>query len=328
MTFGYIGFNNFNMFTPFAYGGYYGCFSPFMSYGYCYNPFSVFNTAMQLMSAVLPSGSNTYGYNSYNYRPYNYNNNYNYNYSIPKINFGLADVNFNSLYDGMYPPKDYSKELLNSFGTITAPVYNRNSYQNLTTSSLYSFPVYSTGDIYKSSPVFEYKPSSVTLQGSHLNKEFLDKVKQVAKNLNCDYQDLLAVMNSESGLKPDKWNASKSAVGLIQFTNSALAEIKRIYGIELTKEQVSKMSALEQLDLAEKYLKITTKKFGGRKLTASDLYASLYLPARANSDVLARKGENYYDCNSGLDMNGDGVITKEDLEKRLSQKRVNLDTFA
>ena len=35
-----------------------------------------------------------------------------------------------------------------------------------------------------------------------LDKHFLKKTKKIAKKLNCDYQDLLALMNSESGLNP------------------------------------------------------------------------------------------------------------------------------
>ena len=242
---------------------------------------------------------------------------------------------YNSLYDGMYPYRDYSKELVNSFGTVAIPSYTDSSKNNddmflkssVSSTENISFNTTKNTSLY-SGGVHKYTPSSVTLSGSHLNKEFLDKVKRVAKNLNCDYEDLLAVMNSESGLNPAKWNRSKSAVGLIQFTNSALAEINRVYGIQLTKEDVSKMNAIEQLDLAEKYLKITTRKFGGRKLSAADLYASLYLPARAKNDILTRRGEDYYDCNRGLDMDGDGQITKSDLEQRLEQKRVNLNTFA
>ena len=327
MAFGFTGFNSFNMYMPYSYGGYYGGYNPFCC-GYYVNPFSVFNMAMQLMSSAFPSVFNTNNNVTSGY-------NLNYNFTMPFVNQNYyGGYSYNSLYDGMYPYKDYSKDLINSFGTVAIPSNTGSTKKD--SNVFIKSPVSNTGNIsfsktkktsFSSVGVYKYAPSSITLSGSHLNKEFLDKVKQVAKNLNCDYEDLLAVMNSESSLNPAKWNSSKSAVGLIQFTNSALAEINRVYGIQLTKEDVAKMNAIDQLDLAEKYLKITTRKFGGRKLSAADLYASLYLPARAKNDILTRRGENYYDCNRGLDMDGDGVITKSDLERRLAQKRVNLNTF-
>ena len=177
-----------------------------------------------------------------------------------------------------------------------------------------------------------------TLHASHLNKEFLNKVKSVAKNINCDYEDLLAVMNSESGLDPSKWNASRTAVGLIQFTNSAVAELNKTYGMNITKEQIAKLSAMEQLDLVEKYFKAVKRYHfkSSDKLSAADLYAMTYLPGRSGRDVLCRKGERtssgrlrgYYEGNSSFDKNGDGVITKDELNVHLKTKRVSLSTFA
>ena len=44
--------------------------------------------------------------------------------------------------------------------------------------------------------------------------------------------------------------------------------------------------------------------------------------------ILLLFSEDYYSSNVGLDMNRDNKITKDDLEQRLSQKRVKLSTFA
>ena len=162
-----------------------------------------------------------------------------------------------------------------------------------------------------------------------LDSNFLNKVKEVANNLNCDYKDLLAVLNSESGLDPKAWNG-KTAVGLIQFTDQSIAELNRIHGLNLTKEKIAQMSAIEQLDLAEKYLKIA-KSYNfapNARLSAGDLYAITFLPGRANQNVLCRKGEKYYSQNKGLDINNDGVISKEDLENRLAKKQINESIFA
>lgn len=171
-----------------------------------------------------------------------------------------------------------------------------------------------------------------------LDKHFLKRVKQVAKNVNCNYKDLLAVMNSESSLNPKSGNVN-SAVGLIQFTKDAIAQLNKTYGLNVTKEKILQMSPIEQLDLAEKYFLMTKKQtFGNtnRKMTAADLYAVTFLPGRAGSEVLCRKGErrrdgkllSYYESNSGLDKNGDNKITKTDLAQHLATKRVNESIFA
>lgn len=326
MSYHFVGFNTNYMY---GFGGCCSRFTPFVPYrfNYFYNPFAVFNTAMQIMNNGFESVFKTPQLMfTQPFTPI----------IMPSWNSNSNLQNYNSLYDGVgfYSPQSYS---FANPGVYAVPQITEtprfDDLKDLAYGSgignSYSF---SSSKVSSTS----YKPSYTTLSANYLNKDFLAKVKQVAKNINCDYQDLLAVMNSESGLQPNKWNGSKSAVGLIQFTDIALADLKRVYGINLTKEQVSKMSAIEQLDLAEKFYKITTQKFGGKKLSAADLYASTYLPGRAVNEVLCRKGErnsdgslkSYYESNIGLDINDDGMITKEDLNKRLAKKRVNLDTFA
>ena len=169
---------------------------------------------------------------------------------------------------------------------------------------------------------------TVTNSGS-LDKNFLNKVKDVAKNLNCDYNDLLALLNSESSLNPKAWNG-RTAVGLLQFTNASITELNRKFGMNLTKEKIADMSPVEQLDLAEKYLSIAKSyKFpSNARLDAADLYAITFLPGRADREILCTSGENYYSANRGLDKNGDGKITKSDLAQHLAGKRVNESVFA
>lgn len=164
-----------------------------------------------------------------------------------------------------------------------------------------------------------------------LGKPFLNKVKQVAKNINCDYKDLLALMNSESALDPKANNGSY--VGLIQFGNAAVQDLRTKGGCSgLTKEKILKMSAVEQLDLVEKYIQIA-KKYGGfsdrAKLSAGDLYAIIFAPGKAGNEVLYKKGESGYNSvNSKLDYNKDGRITKSEMAQRINKKRVNESIFA
>lgn len=316
MSYGMIGFNNCYL-NGLGLGSCFGSFSPVFSYSY-YNPFCSFNIFPTLFNTswMMPSFPTVFSFYSNN----TYNNYYNNNYQFPTItapssfptNFDSLNSNWNLYSFDNNSKNDYS----NVFGAITAKTSVAN---NLTKPISYN---------YSSTPKYS------TLNKNYLNKEFLNKVKQVAKNINCDYEDLLALMNSESSLDPTaahkNKNGEKTAVGLIQFTKSAaIPELNKVYGLNLTLEKIEKMSALEQLDLVEKYYKMNADKLPkGKKLTAADLYAVTFLPARAKKEVLTRSGEDYYKSNKGLDVNKDGAITKSDLNARLAQKRVNLNTFA
>ena len=55
----------------------------------------------------------------------------------------------------------------------------------------------------------------------------------------------------------------------------------------------------------------------GKKMSAGDLYAITFLPARAKNNVLTTSDEKYYKFNKGLDTNKDGKITTQDLSQRL-----------
>lgn len=161
-------------------------------------------------------------------------------------------------------------------------------------------------------------------QNFKLDQNFINKVKDISNKLNCNYKDLLAVMNSESGINPQAWNG-KVAVGLIQFTDIALKDINKNYGTSYTKQDVAKMSGIEQLDLVEKFLTMVKKRNfpANKKLSAGDLYAMVFAPSIADQEVFYRKGSKAYAQNP-LDLDNDGAITKTDLERHLAKKQVNL----
>lgn len=163
-----------------------------------------------------------------------------------------------------------------------------------------------------------------------LDKHFLKKTKKIAKKLNCDYQDLLALMNSESGLNPKA--TCGSYVGLIQFGNAAITELRTKCGCKgLTKEKILNMSRIEQLDLVEKLLMYNKKwKFApNAKLSAGDLYAMILAPGRADREVLYSRGESGYNkTNAKMDYNNDGKITKSEMSRRIREKSVNVSIFA
>lgn len=326
-------------------GGHYNpCFipygNPFYAMSSIYTTMAIFGTAMNMMTRNSPSFSGhtpNYYNNPYNRPNYNYNS---YSHQMPLMppqnNFNLNGMGNNfSMYSGSALTAKTSAQYGNNFSRSNFNDMPANIKPfNYESPSSNAYQLINNAGGSKASrtggtstyPVV--KPTYSTIKGNQLNAEFLAKAKSVAANINCDVEDLLAVMNSESGIDSQKWNKSRSAVGLIQFTDIALADLKRVYGLSYTKEDIAKMPALEQLDLAEKFYKLNTDKFGGRKLTAGDLYAITYVPAFAANEVLTRRGDKYYKGNEGLDTNEDGIITKTDLNLHLARKRVNLSTFA
>jgi len=159
---------------------------------------------------------------------------------------------------------------------------------------------------------------------SQYGPKFLKKVKDIAKRLNCDYRDLLGVMNSESGIDASAKNPNGSATGLIQFIESTARSLGT------TTAALRRMSPIKQLDYVEKCL-MNAKSAAGfsssHRLSAGELYALIFLPARANREVLTTRGENYYAANKGLDKNKDGKITKSELGNRVISYRVSDNSF-
>lgn len=168
-------------------------------------------------------------------------------------------------------------------------------------------------------------------QGMNLNKNkneygpaFLNKVKEIAKRLNCNYRDLLGIMNSESGINAKAKNPNSSATGLIQFIESTAN------GLGTTTAELANMSPIQQLDYVEKYIR-NTKRMAGfsdtDKLSAGELYALIFLPARAKRDVITSLGERYYSGNDQLDKNKDGQITKDELGQIVKNSYVSDNSF-
>ncbi|MCM1339219.1 MAG: transglycosylase SLT domain-containing protein [Muribaculaceae bacterium] len=162
------------------------------------------------------------------------------------------------------------------------------------------------------------------LSGSEYGPEFLDKVKKIAKKINCDYKDLLGVMNSESGINAKAKNPHSTATGLIQFMDFTAKSLGT------TCSALRKMSPIKQLDYVEKFLKQQKKAAGfssSHKLDGGELYALVFLPARAKREVLTQRGEKYYAANKGLDKNKDGKITQSELDARVRNLSVSDSSF-
>ncbi len=149
-----------------------------------------------------------------------------------------------------------------------------------------------------------------------LSDAFYNKVIEVAKNLKCSPNDLMAVMYSESGLDSKKLGKN-GATGLIQFLPRYHASLGT------SKDALLRMSNVEQMNYVEKCIQANKKCAGikaDKTIDSGTLYALVYLPSRANQEVLAKKdndSKGYYAQNKGLDKNKDGKITKSELATRL-----------
>jgi len=147
----------------------------------------------------------------------------------------------------------------------------------------------------------------------HVTTEFKAKVIEISKRLGMDPKVLISIMAFETGgsFSPSQKNAAGSgATGLIQFMPSTAK------GLGTTTDALAKMTAVQQLDYVEKYF----APYKGKLNSVADAYMAVLWPAAVGkpmSYVLFRKGTKAYDQNKGLDLNKDGVITKEEASQKV-----------
>ena len=147
-----------------------------------------------------------------------------------------------------------------------------------------------------------------------LTDNFYQKVVDIAQKIQCDPNDLMAVMNAESGLKADAVNKASNATGLIQFMPDTAT------GLGTNVGDLKQMTPEQQLEYVEKYLTQAKSNAGfgdNDKIGAGTLYTLIFLPAKAKDNILTQSGESAYSSNIGLDTNRDGFITKDELGKRV-----------
>lgn len=159
-------------------------------------------------------------------------------------------------------------------------------------------------------------PSLANVVGiEKVNDEFKDKVIQIAANLKTDPNFLMAVMSFETGgsFSPSIRNRFTNATGLIQFMP------KTAKGLGTTLEELAKMSQLRQLDFVELHF----MPFRGRLKTLEDAYMAVLYPVaigKGDGHVLFKKPTKAYSQNSGLDLNGDGLITVKEAAERVRRR--------
>lgn len=237
-------------------------------------------------------------------------------------NFGNFNFNFN-LNPNPTPTYDFS----NFFKGLGGNISGVGATYNAPFPSLSNFKFnFGTVQSNNNSEIDNFNPTGkkLALNSDAYGPKFLEKVKQIAQRLNCNYRDLLGLMNSESGINAAAKNPNGSASGLIQFIEATANSLGT------TTAALRKMSPIDQLDYVEKCIANSKSAAGfsaNAKLSAGDLYALIFLPARAKRDVLTVSGESYYNSNPGLDANKDGKITKAELGQRIKNKYVSDNSF-
>ncbi len=141
------------------------------------------------------------------------------------------------------------------------------------------------------------------------------EITKMAKELNFNPQALIGVIYSESGGNPQAVNPHGGATGLIQFMP------KTAVGLGTTTTALARMNAEQQLVYVKKYIENAKRSAGyskSDKLSSGELYALIFMPAKAKKGVLCNVGTKAYSQNKGLDLNRDGIITTKELGDRIA----------
>jgi hypothetical protein len=114
--------------------------------------------------------------------------------------------------------------------------------------------------------------------------DFNRKLEKIASELGVEASTLRAIIKHESGGDPTAEDPNHVSVGLIGFTG------RTARGLGTTKEELKKMTAVDQLDYVYKYYKMVGVKPG---MNRGDIYMLTFMPAyaRAPDDtVLGQQG--------------------------------------
>lgn len=153
------------------------------------------------------------------------------------------------------------------------------------------------------------------LWGQMVSQTFRDRIVWTADALGADVNDVMSVIAFETGrtFRPGIRNAAGSgATGLIQF----MPQTARALGT--STDELARMTAEDQIRYVYKYL----LPYKGRLQTLSDVYMAVLWPAavgKPEQSVLWSRASHptTYRQNAGLDVNGDGTITKAEAAARV-----------
>lgn len=151
--------------------------------------------------------------------------------------------------------------------------------------------------------------------GKRVSALFKSKVAEIAADLGCDPNHLMAAMAFETGERftANVKNPVSGATGLIQFMPSTAEDL------DTTVADLAAMSAEDQLEYVHKYF----RPYKGRMNKLSDVYMAILWPkaiGQPEDAVLFAQPSKQYDQNKGLDADGDGRVTKSEAAARVLQK--------
>ncbi|WP_212002079.1 peptidoglycan DD-metalloendopeptidase family protein [Chitinophaga sp. HK235] len=180
--------------------------------------------------------------------------------------------------------------------------------------------------------------------GNHVSCAFRKKVINIAQKLQADPNHLMTCMAFEtggsflphllSGYRPANTPApevitdkqlSNHAVGLVQFTGTAIRDINQRFKSTISKKQLTMMTAEDQLDYVYQYL----LHFKGRLNTLEDFYMTILKPegtGKHEDYIVFSKQKDFelhdqwYEKNKGLDSNHDFTITKKEVSIIIHKK--------
>lgn len=139
---------------------------------------------------------------------------------------------------------------------------------------------------------------------------FRSALAEMALSLGLNPSYIAAVMAIETGrtFSPSIQNPYTKATGLIQF----MPETAKAFGTSIG--ELARMSAVQQLEYVKRFFRPYVSRI--RTDVPGDYYLAVFWPAyigRSPDTVIASRGDTVYAQNSGLDRNGDGLITVGDV---------------
>ena len=166
--------------------------------------------------------------------------------------------------------------------------------------------------------ILEREWSNLAPKSKGFTHEFYQGIVNIAKQIQCNPDDLMSMINSESSFRPD------IETGLMGF----ISDTRKAYDFE-----PSKLSPVEQLPYIRKCLtEGKSAVFGSRSkhaLSPGELYSLIFLPGRFKKAIvsgdpemiLTRKNDRihpeYYRENKPLDKDGKEYITVQDMAQRI-----------
>lgn len=147
---------------------------------------------------------------------------------------------------------------------------------------------------------------------------FLAKVQEISTRLGINPNWLMAIINWESArtFSASVKNPYSNATGLIQFMPATAKELGT------TVEQLSRMSAVEQLEWVYKYY----VRYRSKLNSYTDLYLTTFYPAAVGKPSNFVLGSSAYwidkiaEQNPAFDVNKDSQITKGEIEQVMLRK--------